>query len=85
MGSYHRKSINRAVTMALPFCKSADGMIDICASVEDRMRLADECGASYVYAELEKSNGKKVKFLMQSKEFRRLSKSDVNKLFKGTT
>ena len=81
MGSYQKpgRKINNP---DLPFVRDEKGNIDFSASVEDRVKLAEEMGIPYVYMELEKSNGRKVKFLVRTEDFKKITKQ---KLFKGLT
>lgn len=87
MGSYRkpRRRFNRSISRDLPFVLDEKGEIDVLASVEDRVKLAEKAGIPYVYMELEKSNGRQVKFLVRTENFKKMTKADINKLFKGLT
>lgn len=86
MGSYRkpRKRHRHVIGRNIPFVLDSNGVDDL-ASVDERVKLAEKAGVPYVYMEYEKPNGRKVKFLIHAEYFKRLSKADINKLYKGLT
>ena len=67
----------------IPPAMDSDGVEDVTASVEDRVELAEKAGVPYVYMEMEKPNGSRVTFMIHAERFKKMSKTDINKLFKG--
>ena len=67
----------------IPLARDSNGVEDYNASVEDRVKLAEKAGVPYIYMEMEKPNGSKVTFIIHAEQFKKMSKTDINKLFKG--
>ena len=79
----YRRRFRRKPLPALPVVLDETGNENVLANIEERLELVDSKKKDYVYIEFEKSSGKLVKFLISAEAFKRLSKADINRLYKG--
>lgn len=67
----------------LPVATNSRGCVDDTADISVRLDLAEKAGKDVVYMELEKPSGRKVRFLVSADAFKKFSKTDIAKLYRG--